>query len=112
MYRKTYQKNATEEAQRNVMNTENVVSVAHCQQQPFYPHLHLHFITCPAVDVSFRNLHVWVDSGRADTWETDPKAPALEQDLYLGVTAKLFAPDVHWCEAEGDEKILCKRILE
>lgn len=62
--------------------------------------------------LSFHNPQVCVDSGRADTWETDPKAPVVEEGLCLGLSTKLFVPDVHWCETEGDEKILCKRILE
>lgn len=35
-----------------------------------------------------------------------PKHLALEQSLHLGFNTKLFALDVHLCEAEGDEKML------
>lgn len=35
-----------------------------------------------------------------------PRYPALEEGLCLGFSTKLFALDVHLCEAEGDEKIL------
>lgn len=32
------------------MNTGSAMSVTHCQQQPFYPHRHFHFVMCSAVD--------------------------------------------------------------
>lgn len=64
------------EVQRDVMNTGNVVSVAHCQQQPFYPHVHFHFIACSAVDAFLPSPShkICVDSGRADTWEAGPQS--------------------------------------
>lgn len=90
------------------MNTGNVVPVERCQQQPFHPHVHFHFIACPAVDAFLPSPSnkICVDSGRADTWETDPKAPkALEESLRLGFSAKLFAVDVRLRKAEGGETI-------
>lgn len=94
------------------MNSENVVSVAHCQQQPFCPLCTFTSLSALLWMLSFRKPHVCLASERADTWETDPKASALEEGLCLGFTTKLFAPDVHWSKAEGDEKVLCKRTLE
>lgn len=41
-----------------------------------------------------------------------PKHPALEQSLPLDLGTKLVTLDVHLCEAEGDEKILCKGRVE
>lgn len=109
-----YQRNATEEVQRNVMNTGNVVlCLWHAASRSHFTHIFT-FTSLHALlwMLSFHNPQVCVDSGRADTWETDPKAPVLEESLCLGLSTKLFAPDAHWCETEGDGKILCKRVLE
>lgn len=85
------QKNPTEEVRRDLMNTGNM-SVARCQQQPFYPHVHFHFITCSAVDafLPLSSNKVCVDSGRADTWETDPKAPSARREFAFGFQHKAF----------------------
>lgn len=86
------QKNPTEEVRRDVMNTGNVVPVERCQQQPFHPHVHFHFIACSAVDAFLPSPSnkICVDSGRADTWETDPKAPSTRREFAFGLQRKAF----------------------
>lgn len=66
--------------------------MARCQQQPFYPHVHFHFIMCSAVDTFLLSSpnKVCVDSGRADTWETDPKAPGPRREFVFGLQHKGF----------------------
>lgn len=78
------QTNLTEEVQRD-MNTGSAMSVAHCQQQPFYPRMHFHFVMCSAVDAFLPSpsSKACVDSGRADTWERDPKAPGAGRRICL-----------------------------
>lgn len=77
--------------QRDV-NTGSIVSVARCQQQPFYPHVHFHFIMCSAVDafLASPSNKVCVDSGRADTWETDPRVPRAGRGFVFGLQHKAF----------------------
>lgn len=79
------QTNLTEEVRRDMMNTGSAMSVTHCQQQPFYPHRHFHFVMCSAVNAFLPSPlnKVCVDSGRADTWERDPKAPGARRRICL-----------------------------
>lgn len=69
-----------------MMNTENVVFVRSASSSHF-----THICTFTSLSallwmLSFHKPHVCVASGRADTWETDPKASFLEEGLCLGFT--------------------------
>lgn len=69
-----------------MMNTGNVVlCLWHAASRSHFTHIFT-FTSLHALlwMLSFHNPQVCVGSGRAGTWETDPKAPVLEESLCLG----------------------------
>lgn len=108
------QKNPTEEVQRDVMNTGNVVSW-HAASNSHFTHTCTFISLCALLWIlSFSHLQIksvltleGLIPGRQIL-----KHLALEESLCLGFSTKVFALDVHLSDAEGDENILCEGRVE